>query len=84
MLQNPKSYEFTNQPSLLVPGICYIHIYLSVYFQNEFLKLDKLLLKTFNYTCMMGNATFYMSVPLQLLIDYDDLDVTGVLADLLL
>lgn len=33
---------------------------------------------------MMGNATFYKSVPLQLLIDYDDLDVTGVLADLLL
>lgn len=63
---------------------CYIHIYLSVYFQNEFLKLDKLLLKTFNYTCMMGNASFYKSVPLQLLIDYDDLDVTSVLADLLL
>lgn len=33
---------------------------------------------------MMGNATFYKSVPLQLLIDYDELDVTGVLADLLL
>lgn len=74
MLQNLKSYEFTNQPSLLVPGIL-LYPYLFAYL---------LLLKTFNYTCMMGNATFYKSVPLQLLIDYDELDVTGVLADLLL
>lgn len=40
--------------------LCYIHILLSVYFQNEFLKFDNLQLKTFN-TCMMGIATFYKS-----------------------